>query len=394
MSSLLSTAGLARASARHPWRTIGIWVAIFLLAGFSAAVGLNLTNTMNFTNNPESIKGSNLLKEHIPSLQSATETVVIYSDTQTIDSPAFRAVVQKTSSDLAAMKGLIVSAPNYYQASAIGSPAAASMVSADHKATIIPVTFSKKQDDVTKAQTTSYLDTVDGESSGAIKVATVGNLSINQTFNDISSKDLQKAEVVGVPAALIILIVVFGALVAAGVPLILSVVAIVTALGLTAILGQVMDLSTYVENMITMIGLAVGIDYALFIVSRYREERQRGLPKLDAIAATGGTASKAVLFSGCTVVLGLAGMLLLPTTIFQSMGAGAVLVVIAAVVAMLTLVPALLSLIGDRVDWPRRRNYPNELVPAALDHEEVRRGFWGRAAHVVMARPIVSIILA
>src|SRR6185312_4911657 len=114
-------------------------------------------------------------------------------------------------------------------------------------------------------------------------------------------------------------------------------------------------LSLYVENMIFMIGFAVGIDYALFIISRYREERSHGVQQFEAIAATGRTASKAVLFSGMTVVFALSGMLLMPSTIFHSLGIGAVLVVVVAVVAMLTLIPAVLNLLGDRIDWPRRR---------------------------------------
>ena len=156
-------------------------------------------------------------------------------------------------------------------------------------------------------------------------------------------------------AALVVLVVVFGALVAAGVPLVLAIVSIIVAVGLTALLGRVMDLSFFIVNMITMIGLAVGIDYALFIVERYREERRNGRPKQQAIEIAGGTASKAVLFSGATVVLALLGMFLIPTVVFRSLGAGAVLVVIVAVVATLTLVPALLSLLGDKIDWPRKR---------------------------------------
>jgi len=156
---------------------------------------------------------------------------------------------------------------------------------------------------------------------------------------------------------LIILVVVFGALVAAGVPIVLALFSIAVAFGLTALIGRFWDLSFFITNMITMIGLAVGIDYALFIVERYREERRRGRPKLEAIEMAGGTASKAVLFSGMTVVFALLGLFLIPTSIFRSLGLGAILVVIVAVAAMLTLIPALLALLGDRIDWPRRRRY-------------------------------------
>ena len=200
----------------------------------------------------------------------------------------------------------------------------------------------------------------------SVEVIPVGDVSINHAFNTISEEDLIQGETFGILAALLILIVVFGSLVAAGVPILLSIVSIAVATGLAALYGRVADLSFFVTNMITMIGLAVGIDYALFIISRYREERRLRREKLDAIEVAGGTASKAVLFSGMTVVFALLGLFMIPTTIFRSLGLGAVLVVIVAVAAMLTLIPALLALIGDKIDWPRRRNFDVRTQP--VDH--------------------------
>jgi RND superfamily putative drug exporter len=178
--------------------------------------------------------------------------------------------------------------------------------------------------------------------------------------------------------------------------LLLAFVSIIVALGLTAIVGRFTDLSFYVVNMITLIGLAVGIDYTLFIVTRYREERRHGLPKLNAIQMAGGTATKAVVFSGSTVILALLGMFLIPLTVFHSLGAGAVLVVIVAVAGTLTLVPALLGLLGDRIDWPRRRRYDEAAVQAELarDTETYHHGFWGTVARVVMGRPALFVVIS
>ncbi|MEJ7763414.1 MAG: MMPL family transporter, partial [Thermomicrobiales bacterium] len=137
------------------------------------------------------------------------------------------------------------------------------------------------------------------------------------------------------------------------------------------------------------------IDYALFTVERYREERRRGLDKMAAIEMAGATSSKAVFFSGLTVVLALLGMFLIPSSIFHSLGTGAILVAIVAVLATLTLIPALLGLLGDRIDWPRRRHYDAATAARAesLDHEAIHRGFWGRITRVVMGRPVVAIVL-
>ena len=145
-------------------------------------------------------------------------------------------------------------------------------------------------------------------------------------------------------------------MVAAGVPIILAMVSISVATGVAALISQFSDLSFFVTSMISMIGLAVGIDYALFVVARYREEREHGAGQLDAIAIAGSTASKAVLFSGITVVLALLGMFLIPTTIFRSLGLGAILAVVVAVAAVLTLVPALLALLGDRINMRLWKN--------------------------------------
>ncbi len=150
--------------------------------------------------------------------------------------------------------------------------------------------------------------------------------------------------------AFIVLLLVFGAVVAGLVPLALAIVAILTALGLVALVGTTFELSVFTINMLTGMGLALGIDYALFVVSRFREERSGGRDKLDAIAATGATASRAVLFSGCAFVIAMLGLLLIPNTIFRSLAAGAILVGMTSVAAALTLLPAVLSLLGDRVN--------------------------------------------
>ena len=189
---------------------------------------------------------------------------------------------------------------------------------------------------------------------------------------------------------MIILAVVFGALAAAALPMILGIASIAIALGLAALIGQSFELHVFVQNMITMIGLAVGIDYSLFVVSRYREKRARGLEKLDAIAVAGATASRAVLFSGMTVVLGLLGLLIVPHSVFFSLGLGAILVVTVAVMASLTLLPAVLSLMGDRVNKFRipLLSHGNTQTPGR------QGGFWDRVTYAVMRRPVISLVVA
>ena len=183
------------------------------------------------------------------------------------------------------------------------------------------------------------------------QVSITGSLTADADFEKLSEEDLQKGELfIGLPAALIILMLVFGAVVAGLVPVMLGLLSIVIAVALTALVGQAFEVSFFVVNMISAMGLALGIDYALFILSRFREERGRGLEKIDAIVASGATASRAVLFSGMAFVLAMCGMLLVPDTILRSLALGAILVGIVSVVAALTLLPAVLSLLGDRVN--------------------------------------------
>ncbi|HEY7033306.1 MAG TPA: MMPL family transporter [Thermomicrobiales bacterium] len=391
-----STSDLARLSARHPWRILGIWLVVLVLAGISATgLGDALTTSTNFTGTPESQQGADLLKARLRGPQPATETVIVRSDTYTVDDPEFQNQVQQVATDIQALTGVVKSAPTYYQAVAAGMAQANQMVSPDRHATIIPVTFAGDFDFANNYDD-EYMAAVEKHAANDFEVLTVGDLSVNKAFTDISDKDLSRSEAISLPATILVLIVVFGALVAVAVPLVLAIVAIVVAIGLTAIVGRFTDLSFYVVNMIIMIGLAVGIDYTLLIVSRYREERRRGHPKVDAIAIAGGTATKAVVFSGCTVILALLGMFFVPLTVFHSLGAGAVLVAAVAVIGTLTLVPALLGLLGDRIDWPRRRRYDEAAVAAqrSRDEETYHSGFWGRLTHIVMKRPAVFVVLS
>ena len=139
-----------------------------------------------------------------------------------------------------------------------------------------------------------------------------------------------------------------------------------------------------------MIGMAVGIDYSLFVVSRYREERGRGMDKVDAISKAGATAGRAVVFSGMTVVLALIGMLLIPFNIFISIGFGAIFVVLAAMAASMTLLPAILGIMGDKVNSIR--------VPfigkGQINFEPSNRsGFWDKLVNLVMAYPVISLLI-
>ena len=178
----------------------------------------------------------------------------------------------------------------------------------------------------------------------------VGENTIEYTFAHLAEEELLTGETIGISVALIILAVIFGYVISAIIPIILAIVSIFVSLGIVSVIGQVVDLNDFVPNIIAMMGLAVGIDYCLFILSRYREERDLGLDKQAAIVSSGSTAGRAVVFSGITVVFALIGMFIIPEQTFQAFGVGAILVVFVAVFAGISLLPAIIGVLGDKVD--------------------------------------------
>jgi putative drug exporter of the RND superfamily len=373
-----ATQRLARASARRPWLTVGFWIATIATAGLLSSLFLGdaLTTEMDFTNSPEAKRATELIDQRFGKA-GETEVFILSSTDATVTDPSFERAVrnlQESASEGGA------EAVTFYDTE---DP---TMVSDDERTTLMPVTFEET------GEVADLLPAVEGlleeaDESGVLTARSLGPVTIEDDFNRIAEEDLQKGETFGVLVALVVLVLVFGAVVAGIIPIIMGIASIAVALGMVALFGMTVDFSFFVTNIITMMGLAVGIDYSLFIVSRFREERAKGRPKVEAIGATGSTASRAVLFSGVTVVLALLGMLIVPTTIFRSIGAGAIFVVVAAVLASLTLLPALLSLLGDRVNSLRVLRRSDEFG------SENSHRFWNAIARRVMARPATSLML-
>jgi RND superfamily putative drug exporter len=366
MTSILSPARWARRSAAHPWRVVGAWAAAVVVSFAIIATLLAgaLTTQQGFVSNPESKQAATGIEQRQGTAERIVETVVIEPA-----SPAAQAAV------VAAVK----------QAPAVAS-AQIGPVSAS--SSLVQIVLRGDRETAGDEVEPIILAAQQAAAAQGASARFAGPASIDRDFQKVAETDLQTGEAIGIPVALVILLIVFGALVSALLPLMLAGVSIVVALALTALVGQVFELSFFVSNMITMMGLAVGIDYVLFIVSRYREERAAGLDKLAAIERSGSTASRAVLFSGITVVVALVGMLIVPTTIFISLAAGAILGVLAAVAAALTLLPAVLSLLGDRID----RGQVGRLLPNRLRRSGTGPGFWPRAVGAVMRRPVAWLV--
>jgi uncharacterized membrane protein YdfJ with MMPL/SSD domain len=373
------------ASARHPWRAIGAWIAAFVVAlvAIGALLGGALTTEGNPTNNPQSLQAKDVREAAFPPSAGAavTDIVVVESQRYTADAPEFQTLVRRLAREIRGAK-------NVESVSTYLAPSGASLVSRDRHAAMIPFAMPDESssgiEDVIAAVGQADADP-------AFAVTVTGERTANHDFSKLSEDDLQSGELqFGLPAALIILLLVFGTVVAGLVPLLIALPSIVVALGFVAVLAHAFSLSIFVVNMLTGMGLALGIDYALFVVSRFREERGKGNEKLVAIAASSRTANRAVVFSGTTFVIAMFGMLIVPSSIMRSLAVGAILVGIVSVVASATLLPALLGVLGDRVDRLRIPIVGRRSLEAA--NPEGR--FWSRVVHGVLRRPGLSLAVS
>src|SRR4051812_20387527 len=238
---------------------------------------------------------------------------------------------------------------------------------------------------------------IDPPADATLKLAGVGPFTEDQAHQ--SERELVQAETISGPFALLILLAVFASLVAAGLPLLVAALTIPTTLGGVYLAAQVTELSIYVQNVATMLGLALAIDYSLFMVSRFREELRKGRTVADAVEIMVSTSGKAVAFSGLAVAIGLSGLLLFRPTALRSFGIGGSLVVAASVFYALTFLPAVLGMLGPRVnalslaglfDAIRRRLGR----PVGQRAAAARRSRWAAVAYAVMARPLAFLIPA
>lgn len=216
--------------------------------------------------------------------------------------------------------------------------------------------------------------------SATLQVLGFDGLADNSAFDQQLAVDLQRAEVISIPLTIVLLLLVFGALVAAGLPLVVGIVSILGGVGGIYLIAGFTDVSSYAENVVTLIGLGVSIDYSLFIVNRFREELAAGASREEALATTMATAGRAITFSGVTVAVGLSGMLFYGGSFLPSMGLAGAMVVAVAVFYSLTLLPALLALLGPRIN---RLTIPISATGS-------RQG-WHRLAMAVMRRPLVVL---
>ena len=359
---------------RHRWPVLALSVALLVASGFIASQGGKLESG-GFIETAESGRASRLIEKELPIVGGSTFTLIFSSDTLSAKDPDFRAAVEAA----------LVPLRTDPRIDTIITP---------YDATVLDPTRSTSKDGHAIAVDVAVKDTIDVArdyyaalrakvTSEKLKVQATGVLAINNGFNDVLFADLQRAEVVALPLALILLLVVFGAVVAALIPLGTGLLAVMSGVAGMYLLSHITGVSVYAQNVVTLIGLGVAIDYSLFVTSRFREEMKRGRTREDALAIAMSTSGRAVTFSGITVAIGLSGMLFYEGTFLPSMGLAGSIVVASAVFYGLTFLPALLALLGPRIDRLR--------VPI-LQPDQSGRGWWHTIATAVMRRPLLVLI--
>ncbi len=356
---------------RRRWAVLAASLLSLVVAVMVILLGLGGSLSVGqFEEGTEAGRTADLLQQELPS-RPPSFTLLFRSDRLSATAPSFREEMLRALEPLRRD-------PNV---TAIRTPydtptSAVRMISRDRRSAF--ATVELKDAEEARLQDI-YAELREKIRPHGLEVLGAGSIAANHDFNETADTDLRRAELVSLPLALLMLLLVFGSLVATGLPLGVGALAVTGGFAATLLLARVMDVSVYATNIVTMIGLGVAIDYSLFIVSRFREEvRNRPVP--EALAVAMATAGRAVVFSGLTVAIGLTGLMFFSLGNIGSMGLAGTVVVALAVVYALTLLPALLALSGARINSLR--------VPFIHPERPMAgRGFWHRMAGAVMARP-------
>ncbi|MFF7544715.1 MMPL family transporter [Streptomyces canus] len=373
-------------SARHRWAAVGVWVLFVVLAmGLGSAAGR------------VDVKDSDQLK-------GETHTAAKIIEDAGIDEPASETVLiqakdaggKATDADFrAAVAAVMKAVEGTGKVTDVTSPYDTKTISKDGRSALVQFDM-RGEADTAGDRVEPVLKAVEEvqKEHESLRIEEIGGASMMKTFSDAFGDDFEKAELSAVPVALGILLIAFGALVAALLPVLLAVSAIMATMGLMGVVSHVMPMSDTANSVMLLVGLAVGVDYCLFYLRREREERQAGRDPQTALRIAAATSGRAIIVSGVTVCVAMAGMLFTGLAEFEAMGLASLMVVAVAMVGSVTVLPALLSLLGERVEKGK--------IPFLHPESRLRRKrrgnqesrFWTAVLKGVLAKPVVSVVVA
>ncbi|MEV6382314.1 MMPL family transporter [Streptomyces sp. NPDC051773] len=375
-------------SARHRWAAVGVWLLFVVLTmGIGSAMGSVEVK------DSDQLKGETSTAAHIVEEagieEPAGETVLVQAkdDATRATDPAFRAAVADVMKAVE-RTGKVADVTSPYDTGTISKDGRSALVQFDVRGA----------SDTAGERIEPVLDAVADvqQEHGTLRIEEIGGASMMKTFDDAFGDDFQQAEYSAVPVALGILLIAFGAVVAALLPVALAMTAIIATMGLMAIVSHAIPMSDTANSVMLLVGLAVGVDYCLFYLRREREERAAGRDAQAALRVAAATSGRAIVVSGVTVCVAMAGMLFTGLAEFEAMGLASLMVVAVAMVGSVTVLPALLSLLGERVEKGR--------IPFLHPDKRRRNGrsggggsesrFWNAVLRVVLAKPALSLVVA
>jgi putative drug exporter of the RND superfamily len=356
---------------RHRWPILLFWTVVLVTAAlFAPKLGGQLKGGGFEGSGRDSELARDLMVDEF-GLPRATLTIVFESDNLSARSKEYRRAEDEALEPLRNMEH-IRSVTTY------ADTKDQRFLSEDGNKTYALVGFN-----VSVAETQNLVDEVRRKvRSDELTTYVTGPSAVYLDITNASAEDIRRAEKYAFPLALVILVIAFGTLVAAGIPVLIGGVSVLAALAALYFLAGVYDMSVYVLSIATMLGLGLGIDYALFAVSRFREELENN-PIPEAVSKTVATAGRSIFFSGLAVLIGLSGLLFFPFMFIRSIGVAGVVVVFVSVCAALTLLPAVLGILGHRVN----------ALAVRRNRGAVGAGFWGRSADAVMQHPVLVILI-
>src|SRR5437588_3255645 len=382
---------LGRIATRFRWLIVGLWmVAIAISLPFAPQASQVLHSGGFVSPDADSERALNLLVQKVHLNLTIVQVIFTSENTSagnvgSADSPQF---IQESQQALARVR-------NWSEVSGVVSfTDNPRQISLDRHAAYVNILFKPDPDSASKLlpQLESRLQPVPN-----LKTTIGGGPVFYEDIQAVSERDLRRAEFLAIPFAIIALLLVFRSVVAAILPALVGGGAVAVSLALVFGLGQITTLSIFVLNITTLFGLGLGVDYSLFMVSRFREELAHGRNVEEAVAITVATAGRAVTFSGMTVSIGLAGLIFFRINFLRSVGMAGVMVVLLAVLAAITLLPAALAIIGNRINalpvrlprlWRRTSRAATSTLSPAAPLANNHRGFWYQLSHVVMRYPV------
>jgi RND superfamily putative drug exporter len=374
------TVRVARWSAEHPWRAIALWV-VFVAVCFIGGNAAGFNEATNDDNIGEAGRASAIVDAGNFD-DPAKDNVLITARSGALDQAAARRAAADATARMRALP----------EVASVDQPVPAR----NGAALLVPVTM-KGDPDTAEDRVQPMLDATAAVQAAHpdLRIEEVGGPSISKALDDTLGKDFKRAELLSLPVTLAILIIAFGALIAAGVPVLLAISSVIAAFGLSTLASHLIPGTDTTNSVILLIGMAVGVDYSLFYVRREREERAKGRGHLDAVEIAAETSGHAVVVSGIAVMIAMAGLFLAGDTVFSSLAVGAIMVVLVAVIGSLTVLPALLAKLGRWVDRPRVPLLWRLTASRTSRHgQPAQPRFWPFILRPALKYPLVTLLVS